>query len=519
MVKVISILKTVFVVGLIAVVGYFGFWNGVWTLKLEGSAGQAAPKSLNMYPTDLVAEGYTAEFLLEEYLNGEPIEWQRVDTFSSTSTTTYYEDDIRELRGSWDDTTKTYTGSGNDAIYDAITIFLLGAYNESTVPYYQFWLDAGGTAAIGTALSGGLMVQGTTKVYNGEEYKSLYKEQINALANVQASQTLIEAAQGIDSLNKAIREGYAENKYYYTKGNSPSYITDTETGNFPKPASDDPGYTVANWTSTGNDNIGSTHYAYSQKDQSADAKWRFVYKEDGTVEREKNWGEMYQQKYIIDLQNDAAVGEWFNSASILTYYLDAEDRVLNSEGIYVDNRDNYVDANGELSETPVKGVIPTGEDCRYFLRAKFSADLPELPEDFDDYTPDEQYAYLYTQKGFDKKAINTANKAKLVGYTGANPVIYTQLTYVADVWDIGIYRNWRTEEGWFGSMVGMQSNVKPYSPQEYTYCKYELDEEGNIAVDEEGNQIETLTEAAVLADINKYIVNRNEEPAEGEEAE
>ncbi len=449
----IKILKLVFVVALVAVIGVFGVYNGI--LKSTNEAGEGMPVSstLNYYPTDLVADGYTAEFPLEDFLNGAKFTWQQRD-WDATGDTPVYVEEIRELKGTWDDATKTYTAPSNnkDAVYDAISIFLIATYNEATVPYYQYYLDAGGTAAIGSALSGGLMVQGTVKVNNEGEYRTYFKEQINALANVEATEFLINAAKAIPSLNKAEREATAKNKYFFHKGNSPIYVTDTATGSFPAIACDDPGYTTANWESTANDKL-EDRSAYAQT-QDADAKWRK--KDDGS---DKNWDEMYGHKYIIDLQYAEAYESWFDKAEIVTVFTDAN-------GVETDQVTDY-----------------------WFLRTKFTAALPELPADFDDYTPENQKKYLQ-DNGFYDLAINNPNKGffqSLVGYTGANPVIFTQLTYVADVWNIGIFQDWRTEEGWFGSMVGMQSNVKPYSPQVYSYAKAEV------------------TEDVIIADIQKYI--------------
>ncbi len=460
----IKILKVVFIIAIVAVIGVFGVYNGILQITNEAGAALVVPTTLNYYPTDLVADGYVAEFPLEDFLNGAEFTWGKKDWEASDGKEiAVYTTEVRKLKGTWDDTTKQYTAPSDpqDAVYDAISIFLIATYNEATIPYYQYYLDAGGIADIGGALSGGLMVQGIVKVNNEGEYRTYYKEQINALANVQASDFLKNAAAAIPSLNKAEREGTAKNKYYFHKGNSPVYITETAVGQFPSPACDDPGYTAANWESTADDKVEDSKAWAKTKD--ADAKWRtekVTYWWDGVKkERDPNWDDLYGHKYIIDLQYDDVWQKWFTNAQITTVFTDVN-------GVELEDQSTVSDY--------------------WYLRTSFSADLPELPEGFDDMEGKAQKAYL-EENGFYEPAVNQGGKGmfqSLQGYTGANPgVIFTKLTYSADVWNIGIFQDWKTDEGWFGSMVlpTLQANVRPYSPQVYSYAKAELTEEVIIA--------------------------------------
>ncbi len=468
MLMLIKILKIFFVVALIAVIGVFGVYFGAMSLKQAGTADLVIPETLGYYPSDLIADDYIAEFDLEDFLNGGELHFQKKDYKKSTDEIPVYVDDIRTLKGTWDNATKTYTAPANeqDAVYDAISIFLIGCFNESTVPYYQYYLDAGGTAAISNgALTGGLMVQGIVKVNNTGESRTYYKEQINALANVQANEALIKIAEEIPALNKAVREATLDNRFYRHWGNSSQYVTTTPNGQFPEIACMDEGYTIANWAPDMKQDVAYDQICYPQL-QDADCAWKtekVKYTWDGVEkERDRVWGDCYSQKYIIDLQYDVAQ-KWFTGAEIKTVFLDAQ---------------------GNPSDTQTE---------YWYLETSFAAKLPELSEGFDDMEDADQAAELKA-KGFYDLPINDPTAKgfwqSLVVNTGADPVIFTQLKYVGQVWNCGVFKEWRTEEGWFGTLAILTSNVKPYSPSYYSYEK------------------EALTKEAITADIQANILDK-----------
>ncbi len=481
--KLVKVLKLLFVLVLTAGV-VCGILFGVLTIKPEAEAALEVPyDSLGKIPfssydstnlenntfTMANATGtfeYSPEFSLYDFLHDTEMAWQRSDYKNSVSGKNVAEADGNNyLLGTWDDTTG-YTGDDSDptvAIGDAINLIKLASYNEKTVPYFRTYTDAGGMAVIGGgAITGGLMVQGQEIYNNLSDYQIYWKEQINAIANAKAPgmESLIPAVEQI--LNKAIREGTYNNHYWFHKGSGPIYTAVGNLDDIDIPALDE-GICSANWSATGNDS-NNDQIRWSTLSQEAGAKWRKNYNDDGTEKSDKVWQEMYSVKYIIDLTRDEAfTGNWFKDATITKV---------------------YVDADGKDSTTPTD---------HWYLNVELNANLPsmdELAPNFNDLSKSEQREIInknyMTQPlnmyGWDGTGNPTfadctwsgkwkgySNIFKLLEYTGASPVCYTQLTYEVEIWDTGLLKKWNTVEGWYGELVGLQANVKPYSPVVYSY--------------------------------------------------
>ncbi len=405
---------------------------------------------------------YSPEFSLYAFLNGEEMAWKRAAT-SSSDTPADEDDPNNYIVGVWDDD-EGYSDDGDveNAIYDAISLIKLASYNEKTVPYFRTYTDAGGMAVIGGgAIQGGLMVQAQEVYNNLGEYQIYWKEQINALANVIASDALKQLASAIPSLNRATREGRYDNIYWGHNGAGPVYTPGSDPDN-QIPALDD-GICSANWDATAGD-VSYASKVYSTLDQSADANWRKVFDNDDKVVRDKVWQEMYSVKYILDLTRDAVYDQsWFSDASI--------------ERVYVD--DNGADTT-EVTEN-------------WYLKVSLKADLPEMDDiekGFNDLSKEKQRKII--NENFMVKAINkdgwkgsgnptfadctragnwasNSNMLKLLEYTGASPVCFTKLEYEVEIWNNGLLKKWNTIEGWYGELVTLQANVKPYSPVVYCY--------------------------------------------------
>lgn len=406
---------------------------------------------------------YSPEFSLYDFLHGEEMAWRREAAGSTSDNPLDEADPSNTIAGDWDDESGYSDGGDVDfAIYDAISLIKLASYNERTVPYFRTYTDAGGMAVIGGGnIQGGLMVQ-AQEIYNNLGENQIYwKEQINALANVKASDALKQLAAAIPSLNRATREGRYNNILWEHNGAGPIYTPGSDPENA-IPALDD-GICSANWDATAGDKSSSS-IVYSTLDQSADANWRKVIESDGKLGRAKVWQEMYSIKYILDLTRDAVYDQgWFNNASI--------ERV-------------YVDENG-VDTTEVTG--------NWYLKVSLEADLPDMDEiepGFNDLDKAKQREII--NKNYMGKPLNkdgwkgsgnptfadctwegnwagNSNMFKLLGYTGASPVCFTKLEYEVEIWNNGLLKKWNTIEGWYGELVTLQANVKPYSPVVYSY--------------------------------------------------
>lgn len=409
---------------------------------------------------------YSPEFSLYDFLHGEEMAWRREAAGSTSKEPKDELDPINAItENAWDDTNGyLLTDESNriDRIYDAISLIKLASYNERTVPYFRTYTDAGGMAVIANgSIKGGLMVQ-AQEIYNNLGENQIYwKEQINALANVEASDALKQLAAAIPSLNRATREGRYNNILWEHNGAGPIYKPGKDPGNA-IPALDD-GICYANWDATAGDKSSSS-IVYSTLDQSADANWRKVIESDGKLGRNKVWQEMYSLKYILDLTRKEVYDDgWFNDASI--------------ERVYVDEN----------------GVDTTEVTDNWYLKVSLKADLPDIDEiepGFNDLDKAKQREII--NKNYMGKPLNkdgwqgsdnptfedcteagnwagNSNMFKLLGYTGASPVCFTKLEYEVEIWNNGLLKKWNTVEGWYGELVTLQANVKPYSPVVYSY--------------------------------------------------
>ncbi len=441
----VKILKTILILALIAAV-ILVFWFGIMSGKAAVDAPIPVPTGLGLYPTDLVKTGWEAEFPLTQFLE-EGVDWG--------STSAYFSGDFEDDPNN--DGKQIYVGELEDKVTDAINLIRLADYNEKKVPFFGYFTDAGGSADIAGAIKGNLMSQ-TIHAQNGKNY---FHQNINAIVqdpDFPMSGTVVTAAEAI--LNKAKRQIDYGDYYYVLTGAFPQYLVGTdlvdEEGQVVlvngEPTTFDDGRCTANWTAAMEKGLKEVNE-----------------RPDNLVDPDAIFSLDYGNKYILSLNPS----DYVNATDFAPYkWFDQTKTVI--EKIYID-----ADGNPANEETD-----------HWYLRVVLEAKMPTRP---DTKNADEIKAWaaecedatlnkalhlanpLYDQKNPNNKINKLTNERinDLKNYTGANPVIFTALKYTYEIWDCGVIKSWRTDEGWYGTLgagpISFTGDVQPFNPTTYTY--------------------------------------------------
>lgn len=436
----VKIFKTVLILALIAAV-VLVFWFGIMGATAKVEVPIAEPSGLGIYPSDLVAEieagSWKPNFSLEDFLlsDFEGYSW-------GSSEKTFFWGPF----GSANNGVESYEGSKDKINSDAINLIRLADYNESGIPFFSYYTDAGGSADIAGSIKGNLMSQ-TVHVQEGVNW---FHQHINAIVqdpDTPMNPALVTTAEGI--LNKAKRELVYNGDYYFLQGAFPKYL-------FGEDYVDDNGQVVL---------VNGQPTVF--EDGRCTANW------DASVQKSKNENKTlpsmsedeafplkYTNKFILNL-NPSSYTKYSKYAP--TTWFDPEKTKIDK--IYVDEQGK--DA-GEVTD-------------RYYIKVVLEADLPARPEkdseikswaekckeaNINQVLGIENPAYSEKTKDFTPQYLND-----LPGYTGAYPVHFTALKFTYEIWDCGVIKSWRTDEGWYGTLVAFTGDVQPFNPTYYSYSK------------------------------------------------
>lgn len=441
----VKILKTILILALIVAV-ILVFWYGILGAKAKVDIPVPEPASLGLYPTDLVnTPGWEPNFSLVDFIEGDKVTWG--------SSVEYFQGEFGEESGG----KEVYSGSNSDKIDDAINLIRIADYNEKDLPFFSYFTDAGGSADIAGKIKGNLMSQ----TIHVQQEKNYFHQNINAIVqdpDFPMAAATVTLAEGI--LNKAKRQIDYGDYFYVLEGASPLYLFGEdlvdEDGEVVlidgKPTEFDDGRCSANWDAATKKGLKTPREL--PKDLTPD----------------KEFSAKFGNKYIMSL-NPAD----YSNPDLLPYkWFDANKTSI--EKIYVDE-------NGEPADSKTD---------HWYIRVVATANLPERPASgsLDKWVADCQSKPINESlsmenpnyvKGKDKNGkdvdFTPAVINNLEHYTGASGVCFTALKYTYEIWDCGVMKSWRTDEGWYGTLVGFTGDVQPFNPTTYTYnqeyCKIE----------------------------------------------
>lgn len=430
----VKILKTILILGLIVAV-VLVFWFGIFGATAAVDVPIAEPSGLGLYPTDIVESGWEPAFSLEAFIGGNEMQWDETANFDGF----FQADPNNAGREIYVET------SGDNKIVDAINLMRLGSFNEATAPYFGYYTDAGGGADIAGAIKGKLMSQ-TIHAQNGSDF---FHQNINAIvedADFPMNPTTVTLAEGI--LNKARRQLKVGDNDYALDGAFPQYLYGDqyvdEEGNVilvnGEPTVFEDGRCTANWDAVVKKSVNTAKEPPKGLKPQAEFKLK------------------YSNKFILSLNPTDYVNSYASYKPVT--WFDASKTSI--EKI-------YVDANGNDA---------TEVTDNYYVRVIATADLEERPADG---TGIDAWAKRCAQANLNKalnmpnpdyvKDFNNEKLNNLEGYTGATPVHFTALKYTFEIWDCGLLKSWRTDEGWYGTLVAFTGDVQPFNPTTYTYSK------------------------------------------------
>lgn len=435
----VKILKTILILALIAAV-ILVFWFGIMSGKAAVDIPIPEPAGLGLYPTDLVAvDGWEPNFSLIDF-----IDEKRDDGVQWGSKTEFFDGDFEADPAN--PGREKYVDTGYK-VADAINLIRLADYNERNLPFFGYFTDAGGSADIAGAIKGNLMSQ-TIHAQNGNNY---FHQNINAIVqdpDFQMNASVVTMAESI--LNKAKRQIDYGDYFYVLQGAFPQYLVGEELVNEDgevvlvdgKPTTFDDGRCTANWTAAMEKGL------KENKDRPTG------------LSADEEFALDYGNKYILSLNPQDYVNA--TNYTPTTWF--------KPEGCEIEKI--YVDENGE----PAKE-----ETDHWYIRVVAEASLPPRPESGDLTSWINECGkhplnntLSISNPNHDGKIKDFTNEKinNLQQYTGANEgVCFTALKYTYEIWDCGVMRSWRTDEGWYGTLVMFTGDVQPFNPTTYTYDK------------------------------------------------
>lgn len=442
----VKILKTILILGLIVAV-VLVFWFGIFGASAAVEVPIAEPSGLGLYPNDIKNEGWTAEFSLIDFINGTAYTWDEDIPVSFDGM--FEADPDNAGREVYLET------SSENKILDAINLMRLGSFNEAKVPYFGYYTDAGGGADIAGAIKGKLMSQ-TIHAQKGNDF---FHQNINAIVqdpDFEMDPMMVTMAEGI--LNKAKRQLNVGENVYVLDGAFPKYqfgedYVDAE-GNVVlvngEPTVFDDGRCTANWDAA----IQKSTYKPQTPPSGLDAKIKFKLEHSNKFILSLN-----PSDYNTETKDASGKIKDFRECKPVTWF-DATKTSI--EKIYVD----------------AEGNDATEATDNFYIRVIATADLPARPEDgkgIAEWAAECKKSKLNDALNMPNpnyiKDFNNEKLNNLEGYTGANPVHFTALKYTFEIWDCGLLKSWRTDEGWYGTLAILTGDVQPFNPTTYTYSK------------------------------------------------